>query len=67
MDHGIAAWKAGQLGNEDGDDFVSGGAFEGVMDPHGSSFLDYVNVITEEDKKKLRTFSRVKACQRTAR
>ena len=51
MDHGIAARKAGQLGNEDGDDFVSGGAFEGVMDPHGSSFLDYANVITDEDKK----------------
>ena len=51
MDHGIVAKKAGQLGNEDGDDFLSGGAFEGVMDPHGSSFLDYASVITDEDKQ----------------
>ena len=48
MDHGLASKKGEQIGMDNGADFVSGGAFDGVM--HPNSFMAYPNIITQEDE-----------------
>ena len=52
MDHGIATVSKyeNQKESDEGDELVSGGAFDGVMDAK-SSFLVYPNIIAEEDEE----------------
>ena len=43
-----------EVGADESDDYVSGGAFDGVMD--SKSFLTYPNIITEEDELEADSF-----------
>jgi len=49
MDHGLASKKANEIGKEEAEELLSGGAFEGVMGGK-SSFLAYPNIINNKDQ-----------------
>ena len=54
LEHGIAAKNRLEIGVDESEAFVSGGAFDGVMD--SKSFLTYPNIIDDEDDKEADAF-----------